>query len=187
MPGSYSFYFSWDDKAVEKLKELWEQGYSCSMIAEKLGGGLSRNAVIGKVSRLGLPQRGRSNVPRPRRAQQSPRRVQKVSRIDFRSSKASEGGTRAALAALAREPLPTETPADVARVSFEQYDRKCHCMWPVGDPMKPGFGFCGDKPFMGQRYCEAHMRRAFQPPLVRRSRPTATNDTKTNNPVLAEV
>ena len=45
--------FDWNTEAVEKLKELVQLGYSASQIAKAFGGGVSRNAVIGKVQRMG--------------------------------------------------------------------------------------------------------------------------------------
>ncbi len=48
---------SWTEERVDKLKELWNEGMSASQIAKVLGG-VTRNAVIGKVHRLGLSNRG---------------------------------------------------------------------------------------------------------------------------------
>lgn len=48
---------SWTDERVETLKEMWNEGMSASQIAKALGG-VTRNAVIGKVHRLGLSNRG---------------------------------------------------------------------------------------------------------------------------------
>ena len=47
---------SWTDERIERLKDLWTQGMTASQIADELGG-VSRNAVIGKVHRLGLQSR----------------------------------------------------------------------------------------------------------------------------------
>lgn len=47
---------SWTDERVEKLKQMWTEGKSASAIAKELGG-VTRNAVIGKVHRLGLSNR----------------------------------------------------------------------------------------------------------------------------------
>src|SRR3972149_3775965 len=61
---------AWTDERVELLKKLWAEGLSASQIAARLGG-VTRNAVIGKVHRLGLSGRAtssRSSSPRPRRA-----------------------------------------------------------------------------------------------------------------------
>ena len=47
---------SWTDERVETLKKMWAEGQSASQIAKELGG-VTRNAVIGKVHRLGLSDR----------------------------------------------------------------------------------------------------------------------------------
>ena len=60
---------AWTDERVETLKKLWAEGLSASQIANRLGG-VTRNAVIGKVHRLGLSGRtttSRAKAPRPRR------------------------------------------------------------------------------------------------------------------------
>ena len=53
---------SWTDERVETLKRMWNEGQSASQIAKELGG-VTRNAVIGKVHRLGLS--GRTKAPSP--------------------------------------------------------------------------------------------------------------------------
>src|ERR1700679_1143021 len=61
---------TWTDDRVEQLKKLWEGGLSASQIAAELGN-VTRNAVIGKVHRLGLSGRAKSPssaAPRPRKA-----------------------------------------------------------------------------------------------------------------------
>ena len=60
---------TWTDERVELLKKLWADGLSASQIAAELGG-VTRNAVIGKVHRLGLSGRAKSSssgVPRQRK------------------------------------------------------------------------------------------------------------------------
>src|SRR5690606_16813645 len=61
---------NWTDERVEKLKKLWSEGLSASQIAAQLGG-VSRNAVIGKVHRLNLPGRAKAGgtqaAARPKR------------------------------------------------------------------------------------------------------------------------
>src|SRR5271166_5123559 len=76
----------WTDERVETLKKLWLDGLSASQIAKQLGG-VTRNAVIGKVHRLGLsgratpsqPTRTTFKAPRPPRPMASlphaPRRI----------------------------------------------------------------------------------------------------------------
>ena len=56
---------SWTDERVETLKKMWAEGQSASQIAKELGG-VTRNAVIGKVHRLGLSNRvGPGGMPEP--------------------------------------------------------------------------------------------------------------------------
>src|SRR3954447_8067379 len=59
---------SWTDERIERLKSLWTKGMTASHIADELGG-VSRNAVIGKAHRLGLPSRPspvKPNEPEPK-------------------------------------------------------------------------------------------------------------------------
>jgi GcrA cell cycle regulator len=53
----------WTDDRVGALKKLWLEGQSASQIAKQLGGGVTRNAVIGKVHRLGLSGRAAPSQP----------------------------------------------------------------------------------------------------------------------------
>src|SRR3954470_7380072 len=66
---------TWTDERVELLAKLWSEGLSASQIAAEIGGGVSRNAVIGKVHRLGLSGRGKAKAAgpqRPRKATRAP-------------------------------------------------------------------------------------------------------------------
>jgi len=65
----------WNDERLEKLKKFWEQGLSITQIGIRLG--VTRNAVVGKVHRMGLPKRQspivRSDKPfEPKRRKLSP-------------------------------------------------------------------------------------------------------------------
>ncbi|WP_040346331.1 GcrA family cell cycle regulator, partial [Brevundimonas diminuta] len=53
----------WTEDRVGALKKLWLEGQSASQIAKALGGGVTRNAVIGKVHRLGLSGRAAPSQP----------------------------------------------------------------------------------------------------------------------------
>ena len=77
---------SWTDERVERLKKLWADGLSASQIAAELGG-VSRNAVIGKVHRLNLPGRAKSGGSSASRA----KRVSSASRGGYASR---SGATR---------------------------------------------------------------------------------------------
>src|SRR4030095_7490341 len=80
---------TWSDDRVEQLKKLWEAGLSASQIAAELGN-VTRNAVIGKVHRLGLSGRAKSpssSVPRPRKTRPA-QHIMRVSRPTSRGNTA---------------------------------------------------------------------------------------------------
>ena len=157
---------SWTDERVELLKKLWADGLSASQIAGELGG-ITRNAVIGKVHRLGLSGRAKSpssSVPRARKPRSHMMRVQRPM---------SRGNTALALAYemdLEPEPELIENiiPLGQRCTLLELNDDKCR--WPIGDPGQPDFFFCGGKTTTNTPYCGYHGRVAYQPPAARRDR-----------------
>lgn len=161
----------WTDERVELLKKFWSEGLSASQIANRISG-ITRNAVIGKVHRLGLAGRPAASRPYP-------------SRPGGRRSggeRAPFGGGESVAAAnpVFRALCTLETPTEPKVACEENPDapsseakslqelRDCHCRWPVGDPQKAGFHFCGKQKVPGLPYCETHARRAYQAPAVRR-------------------
>jgi GcrA cell cycle regulator len=159
---------AWNDERVELLKKLWAEGLSASQIAGRLGG-VTRNAVIGKVHRLGLSGRAtssRSTSPRPRRANlPRPHRAPSIL-FGTRGNVALKPVYEAEL-----EPLP----APVAELVIPPSERasiltlkEAMCRWPIGDPGEPEFHFCGRKSLGGMPYCEHHARMAYQPVQGRR-------------------
>ena len=51
---------AWTEERIKELRQLWSEGQSASKIAERLGG-VTRNAVIGKIHRLGLSNRSENS------------------------------------------------------------------------------------------------------------------------------
>lgn len=149
---------AWTEERVETLKKLWMEGLSASQIAKELGG-VTRNAVIGKVHRLGLSGRATPSRP-PRRAVKPavtrPRPAIRPAAKTFTERVAPKR------APVEPQPLPNGEFATVLTLS----DRVCK--WPIGDPSQPGFRFCGHKPKPGSPYCEAHAQLAYQPSKRRR-------------------
>jgi GcrA cell cycle regulator len=160
---------TWNDERVDVLKKLWADGLSASQIAGRLGG-VTRNAVIGKVHRLGLSGRATTSRMkshhRPRVRAQAGRRLMKprtpsaVGNSVFRSLYFSDN-----------EPFVPPAEELVIPLNERKYiqtlTESC-CRWPIGDPQQPDFHFCGKKKIPGLPYCEVHARRAFQPPQARR-------------------
>ncbi len=156
---------AWTDERVELLKKLWAEGLSASQIAGRLGS-VTRNAVIGKVHRLGLSGRAttsrmKSHRPRPRMAakRMAKSRFSTVGNPAFR--------------ALYAEPDAYQPPAEELVIpekerKYIQTLTECSCRWPTGYPQTPEFHFCGKEKVPGLPYCEFHARRAFQPPQTRR-------------------
>jgi GcrA cell cycle regulator len=157
---------AWNDERVDLLKKLWAEGLSASQIAGRIGG-VSRNAVIGKVHRLGLSGRAttsRMKSHRPRARAQGAKRMA-TSRF------ASLG--KPALRALYHDAEPftpsvEELVIPLAERKSIQTLTESSCRWPIGDPQLADFHFCGKNKVPGLPYCEFHARRAFQPPQPRR-------------------
>jgi GcrA cell cycle regulator len=142
----------WSDDRVEQLKSLWTEGLSASQIARALGG-VTRNAVIGKVHRLGLA--GRASPARADR----PRLPSAPKASTLRN-------------AVVAAPVVEEDPLQLDDGNFATVltisDRMCR--WPIGDPAATEFHFCGRGPKAGSPYCEAHARKAYQPQQARRDK-----------------
>jgi GcrA cell cycle regulator len=124
----------WDEKRLEKLKKLWEMGLPISQIGEKLG--VSRNAIAGKVHRMGLPKRqspiaggGKSGGSSSRKAKTTPM--------------------------LSRADLPLKLA--LRNITWS----RSKCSWPIGDPQSTDFHFCGDDVVTGKPYCNSHCFDAY--------------------------
>ena len=143
---------NWTEDRVEQLKSLWTEGLSASQIARALGGGVTRNAVIGKVHRLGLA--GRATPSRSDRP-----RLPSAPRMSMRPHQPPA-------------PIVEEDPVTLDDGSFATVltISNAMCRWPIGDPSDSEFHFCGRKPKAGSPYCEAHARKAYQPQQQRRDK-----------------
>lgn len=167
---------SWTDERIEELRKLWADGLSASQIASTLGG-VSRNAVIGKIHRLGLSGRvkaqGRSA---PRRTPMAPREHKQTPTPPAPPTAAQPRvmavGTavvkvverEAYVPAPVPEPAPAPMLAEVVplRGGATLMDLKSSsCRWPMGDPSDPNFRYCGARSNVNETYCAAHAEIAF--------------------------
>jgi GcrA cell cycle regulator len=158
---------TWTDERVELLKKLWADGLSASQIAGELGS-ITRNAVIGKVHRLGLSGRAKSPAsasPRPRKPRSHP--MLRVSRPAIRGNTALAHAFEYDL-----EPEPelidNVIPIGQRRTLLELTEETCR--WPIGDPGTADFFFCGGQTMNTLPYCSYHSRVAYQPASDRRNR-----------------
>ncbi|MFY9210966.1 MAG: GcrA family cell cycle regulator [Aestuariivita sp.] len=186
---------SWTDERVELLKKMWGEGQSASQIAKELGG-VTRNAVIGKVHRLGLSNRATGGTPKAEakakpapkpeaKARPSPKTepARPTPVVDPNEPKPATPARRQIIPA--GQPLPPQpsaneiSPEALAKVNeIEKKAKKLTlmeltertCKWPVGDPATEDFWFCGLPVQAGKPYCDAHVGVAFQPMSARRDR-----------------
>lgn len=159
---------SWTDERVDQLRKLWMEGLSASQIANTLGEGVTRNAVIGKVHRLGLSGRVKapsSAKPRVRRSQSR----------QPRAHRPNGGGGMHGNTALSYAPRPYTAPRPAEDVVVPLSDpitimelREDTCRFPLGDPSTPEFRYCGGKSEAGIPYCPFHNQIAYQPAQDRR-------------------
>ena len=158
---------AWTDDRVELLKKLWSEGLSASQIAGRLGD-VTRNAVIGKVHRLGLSGRAttsRMKSHRPRARAASAKRAARP-----RQQAIGNPALRALYQPDAEPFVPAadELVIPLAERKTIQTLVESSCKWPIGDQQLRDFHFCGKNRVPGLPYCEHHARRAFQPPQARR-------------------
>jgi GcrA cell cycle regulator len=161
---------TWTAERVELLKQMWADGLSASTIAGRLGAGITRNAVIGKVHRLGLsgratPTRVASSRPRRPRQPSHPGRARLLPTAGATALKPQVCQERM----VEPEPVPLRL-IDIPkgeRVSLLMLSEKT-CRWPIGEPGTEDFFFCGMSPREPTPYCEYHARIAYQPLQDRR-------------------
>ena len=160
---------AWTEERVELLRKLWTEGLSASQIARQMGG-VTRNAVIGKVHRLGLSGRA------------TPARVS-TARISAQTRSRDTLDTSNATTSYKSDNLDTfketiEAPQPI--LSAEERASVLHltehtCKWPIGDPGQRDFHFCGARAGHSSPYCTTHAALAYQP-LDRRRRKTIAGE-----------
>ncbi len=169
---------NWTDERVEKLKRLWAEGLSASQIAAQLGG-VSRNAVIGKVHRLNLPGRAKSGggtapARTPKRPAPAPRPSNFAARVPARANARPVGGAMLkeegqidALEEIRAVPASNVVIPISRRLGLTELTERT-CKWPIGDPMSDEFHFCGCESLDSSPYCKYHAKLAYQPVSERR-------------------
>jgi len=150
---------TWNPERVQQLRNFVVAGLTCSQIAAEIG--VTRNAVIGKIHRLGLSPGRPAGVPArscPPRAR--PPRLPSQRRV---------------LRLAAKTPfVPDPTAAQIVLVDSAE---RCSllelgqgkCRWPVSDPGAVDFAFCGNDAITGFPYCAGHVRMAYRSPARRRA------------------
>jgi GcrA cell cycle regulator len=153
---------TWSSERVDALKRCFEAGLSCSRIAREIG--VTRNAVIGKMNRLGLSrpkdviarQIPRARGARPQRPKipgtWRPQRLRPAILTQVEMLKAA---------------FPEPDVCEVIQINgrgctlLELGQEKCR--WPISTPGAEDFCFCGNAPVKGLPYCPGHARMAYRP------------------------
>ena len=180
----------WDSIALKKLKSLTGKGLSTSEIGKRLG--MSKNAIVGKLNRLGwnakaggapsdeadttakkATTKSETKKSTPKVADTKKTAAAKVEK----STKATKTATKADTKKTANtEPKTPTTPKSsgisdknlaihqrIIQHSLEMANLKPNqCRWPIGDPDSEHFHFCGETVFIGKPYCYEHCKQAYQ-------------------------
>ena len=178
---------AWTDERIKQLRQLWSEGQSASKIAEKLGG-VTRNAVIGKIHRLGLSNRSEnSEKPIITKKRGRPAKVKNTDNFqkqidDKKNIKFSQinsdkfddlhvdglGNDKNILTDSTLESI-AELEENAKKLNLMELTERT-CKWPIGDPATENFWFCGHPSAQGKPYCSTHVSIAFQPISLKRER-----------------
>lgn len=147
-------HIGWSEPRTAFLRKGWAEGLSASQIAKHLGGGVSRNAVIGKVHRLGLPRRAEPNrklhaMPpkRRQRAEPAPPKLPPAKTPPLASDLKRIAALNPIDSSLGIHGLTNFT-----------------CRYPIGAPTDLDFSFCGRTcNNVENPYCVQHQKLAYVP------------------------
>lgn len=174
---------------LKKLRALTGKGLSTSEIGKKLG--MSKNAVVGKLNRLGWnskaggaptteEKKSKKDVKSPVRGtvKKAPAKsvAKKIAATPKKAAvvakKTAEDKKAPAPKKEVKKPAPrvsssmNKTLAMHQRIiqhSLEMANLKpSQCRWPIGDPDSEHFHFCGEQVFVGKPYCYEHCKQAYQ-------------------------
>lgn len=137
---------SWPAEYVDKLKTLWDGGYSASQIAGQFAGKYTRSAILGKVDRLGLLSRsGENRKPRQRRPSSPKIIIPKIALDGTEAKNISH---------------PDNEPEAIGPIG--DYPKQPACRWPHGIGL--AFQYCGHPLSAPSPYCSHHRARAWVKP-----------------------
>nr|QBM02683.1 hypothetical protein [uncultured archaeon] len=157
---------TWSARMVANLTQLWAEGYSASMIGERLG--ISRNAVIGKVHRLRLPKpsvkvphvsQKRVLVPRQAVSAASPPPPKEKPREVPPQVRVLPVVPVVAVPAIIPRPVSAIPGSQLVTLQKRTSDQ---CRWPVNEGSP--YLYCGAPRVPGKSYCAHHQRMLLRPP-----------------------
>jgi GcrA cell cycle regulator len=148
----------WTSERVEQLRSYVNAGLTCSQIALEIG--VTRNAVIGKIHRLGLSQ----GSPAAASALRHPPRVRpRMTQRRIVHAIFAEARRVAEVAVIEVAPVESTDRCSLLELAHGK------CRWPINDPADEDFAFCGNDAVAGMSYCAGHVRLAYRFPTRRRA------------------
>jgi len=159
---------TWTDARTDRLRELHAEGYSCGHIARDIGG-LTRNAVIGKIHRLGLHRPESANTKEAK----EPKRLRAAKARAERRRKVIRNANGFMIMDIELPTLPVGEQHDGSAIPKAQRKsllelRERDCRFPFGEPGEAGFFFCGALTVTTLPYCSHHCNIAYSMPGRRR-------------------
>ena len=150
---------TWTPERVDQLRNCVFAGLTCSQIAAEIG--VTRNAVIGKINRLGLAPARTANTakcssPLPRAGRPRVSRSRSLLRLMATAAPVLEDDVTLALG-----PADKTQRCSLLELSHDK------CRWPIDEPGSTEFTFCGHKVVNGFSYCGCHVRMAYRLPAQR--------------------
>jgi GcrA cell cycle regulator len=157
---------TWNTERIDALRRYFTAGLSCSQIAREIG--VTRNAVIGKMNRLGLTRPKEVLVRAVR--ERAPRPPSSMRQLWRREPRATVTAQQRVLGEAYAEPppRPEEIPIRDGRGCSLLELGRAECRWPVSAPGSDDFCYCGNEPVKGLPYCVGHARLAYRQASDRR-------------------
>lgn len=167
---------NWTDPQLQTLGRLWMEGKTSSTIASLLGPGVTRNAVIGKVHRLGLCRGDKADV---------------AAAVIGSGASVEDRGDESEPSAVSEQPpveATDEETSDGARMDADTNERAAPaapsvtiakltdgmCRWPIDDPDSAELRYCGAPAVGATPYCARHSKLAYAPARPVRRPPDRT-------------
>ena len=177
----------WDNATLKKLKALTGKGLSTSEIGKRLG--MSKNAVVGKLNRMGWNSKAGGVVTTDTKksskvSEEKKSLVKKVAeklqkkkaapKVDAKKVLPKKKVENKKAVAKTEDKKSTVKGAKTLNKSLAMHQRIIQhslemanlkpnqCRWPIGDPDSENFHFCGEQVFVGKPYCYEHCKQAYQ-------------------------
>ena len=166
----------WDNATLKKLKALTGKGLSTSEIGKRLG--MSKNAIVGKLNRLGWNAKaggataGAEKKAEVKKPDDKPVVAKKTT--EKKSEPAKKTSVKATVTKTTPKVAEAKTDAKTTAKNLAMHQRIIQhslemanlkpnqCRWPIGDPDSEHFHFCGETVFIGKPYCYEHCKQAYQ-------------------------